>query len=152
MCTWMVWIVCVSIISIHYSFWLLLFFLSNGYLNYIKPGPGRCRKLEETVLESLARREGWIACSSVLGSGAWSETNEKTDTSSFLSHFRNQYQDGSNNTSMSSSGEEKLSFPTSGGQRLGGASRRSASTLDPREARLQAIERRLDATSTDEIV
>jgi hypothetical protein len=123
-------------------------------------------------LENLTNRDGWIACNSVLGSGAWNEetsgpsdggsSGDNNGSSGFLSQLQKKYQQASTNLSTPSSssssndnnhgGEPVLSFPTSGGQKLGNASRRPTSTADPRQARLQAIQRRLEAESKGGIV
>lgn len=137
---------------------------ANGYLERLKPQAGRCKRLEETVLQSLTKNEGWIACNQILGSGAWRDsdfdTTDERDQGLF-SQFRQRPHDTSNNPLLPSAGKEVgnspstdgvFSFPASEGHKLGGASNTSASGINPRQARLQAIERRVEATSKGLIV
>lgn len=145
-----------------------LFGYSHGYLDKIKPGSPRCKRWEETILDNFANREGWVACNNVLGSGAWNDdasnpSSGNTSGTGFFSQIQQRYQQVSTNSSQSSAGPghdiassstntEVPSFPMSGGHMLGSASRRPASAADDRQARLKAIERRMEAASKVDIV
>jgi hypothetical protein len=146
----------------------LSFGYSHGYLDNLKPGSPRCKRWEETILDNFANREGWVACNNVLGSGAWNDevsnsSSGNTSGTGLFSQIQQRYQQGSTNSSQPSAGPshgiassstdtEVPSFPMSGGHMLGSASRRPASAADDRQARLKAIERRMEAASTVDIV
>ena len=97
----------------------------------------------------------------IIGSGAWSSTDSNDSMTSqaskgagLFSQVQKQYQQvstnlfSSNSQSMKSENGTTSSFPLAGGHVLGGVSRRTAqSTVDPRIARLQAIERRMNEAS-----
>mmetsp|Transcript_25635 Transcript_25635/g.62847 ORF Transcript_25635/g.62847 Transcript_25635/m.62847 type:complete len:91 (+) Transcript_25635:836-1108(+) len=84
-------------------------------------------------------------------------TNQASHGGGLFSQVQKQYQkvstnvfsrgsESSNSQSMKSENSNVSSFPLTGGHVLGGVSRRTAqSTVDPRRARLQAIERRMNA-------
>ena len=63
-----------------------------------------------------------------------------------ITSLRQRAQDGSD-TRSTSEPVEHASFPSGGGRALGGAMRRTGH-VDPRQARLQAIERRAAETET----
>lgn len=145
-------------------FWLIFNFLSRaGYLDRLKISDSRCKTLESSVLENFTNREGWVVSNCASGSNAWTDSSSAGGLSIFSRLTSQQQQQGSAGSDSpgnsrpgqavvipeSSSGGTEPSFP-SGGRQLGTASRRPAS--DPRQARLQAIERRLGAASNEENV
>lgn len=100
----------------------------------------------------------------IIGSGAWNAdsidpaTSQASNGAGMFSQVQKQYQQVSTNVfsrgsdpnsqSMKSENGMASTFPSTGGHVLGGMSRRTApSTLDPRKARLQAIEKRMQAAS-----
>jgi membrane associated rhomboid family serine protease len=125
-----------------------------GHLDQLRISKPRCKIWEEKYLENFPSEEiNFVVSSNAMGSGAWSEEETGGDSSvsgeSIFSRWSSQMQQtqqqpgsrpdvamGSDDISTPSS-----TLPTSGGQQLGGRSRRQ--NTDPRQARLQAIERRM---------
>ena len=56
-----------------------------GRLDCFKPSAVRIARWEERLLSNLASKPGWIKNDAVLGSGAWSESDEGSGSVS-LSH------------------------------------------------------------------
>lgn len=138
----------------------------HGHLECIKPSSQRCKRCEEMYLNRLSNRDGWVKLDQIIGSGAW--TTDSNDLSirqgsggaGLLSHVQSQFQGFSMNSSSTESPSKSTtpgngaattsSFPSTGGHVLGGASRRTTQpALDPRKARLQAIERRMKTASEE---
>eukprot|EP00980_Cylindrotheca_fusiformis_P002925 scaffold681_cov130-Cylindrotheca_fusiformis.AAC.1 len=143
----------------------------NGYMDRLIPGSPRCKRWEEKYLYSFATREGWVGCDNILGSGAWNEdtstpSGDNASSRGFFSQIQQKYQqvstissraggghdNGASTTETAHGARDLPSFPASGGQKLGSASRRPSSSLDARQARLQAIEKRMEAASQGDIV
>ncbi|CAJ1953809.1 unnamed protein product [Cylindrotheca closterium] len=116
----------------------------HGYLESMKPASPRCRRWEEKGIYGLAESDGWVKLDQIIGSGAWCAdsndhiTSQASNGGRLFSQVQRQYQKVSTNV-----------FSTRGsGHVLGGVSRRTAqSTVDPRRARLQAIEKRMNEVS-----
>jgi len=129
----------------------------HGHLDSIKPTSQRCKRWEERYLNGLGNIDGWVQLDQIVGSGAWSTDADEHASSGLFSQVQNRLQQASSNAFANNSGNESstptttTSFPSTGGHVLGGASRRTAqSPVDPRRARLQAIERRMKAASSEE--
>jgi hypothetical protein len=130
-------------------------------------------------LANFASREGWVLSNDAAGSGAWTETGESSAGGGFnlFSRLAGQQQpeqqqqpaqgaggDAENpgdsrpgraiNTpaavTATNSDSTGTPFPPSGGIALGSATRRT--NADPRQARLQAVDRRSGATVSDDQV
>ena len=142
-----------------------------GYLDQLRISKSRCKIWEEKYLENFPTSQvmNFVISSAAMGSGAWSEEETGGDSSvsreSFFSRWTSQMQQtqqqsgsrsdvamGSDDNSTpgaprpgrviksNDSMQTSSALPTSGGQQLGGRSRRQ--NTDPRQARLQAMERR----------
>jgi membrane associated rhomboid family serine protease len=142
-----------------------------GYLDQLNISKSRCKIWEEKYLENLitSQEMNFVISSTAMGSGAWSEEtggDSSVSGESIFSRWTSQMQQtqqqpgsrpdvamGSDDNSTpgaprpgrviksNDSMQTSSALPTSGGQQLGGRSRRQ--NTDPREARLQAIERRM---------
>jgi hypothetical protein len=150
------------------------FFYRNGFLDRLKISGSRSKQWEDSILANFASREGWVISNDAAGSGAWTETGESSAGGGFnlFSQLAGQQQpqqqpaqgagDAENpgdarpgraiNTpsAVATSDSTGAAFPPSGGRALGSATRRT--NADPRQARLQAIERRSEATGSDDQV
>ena len=128
----------------------------HGHLEMFRVSPSRCKVWEERYLQSIANSDqNYIVSSTALGSGAWSEdlTSQQAEgqsgLNSLLSRLTSQQQPprtsdvAMGSDDMAVSGTNAL--PTSGGHQLGGVSR--LQNKDPRQARLQALERRMAANN-----
>jgi membrane associated rhomboid family serine protease len=146
-------------------------------LEWLKISSSTCRAWEESFLESLTSNEGWILAISGLGSGAWTEdianhgisggggvTGIVSEWTAQAQH-QTQPHDGyalpmgsedsrpgrvikTTPTSPTTDIATTSSISTTGGRQLGGPSRRTHS--DPRQARLNAIERRMGGAATND--
>lgn len=148
----------------------------QGYLDALKVDNIRIQRWEQTILESCVNREGWVS-NDASGVGDWSH-DESSSSAGGLGLFSRLLQPhqaqgrlsttsdaggnplgsslgdprpgraihtGANSTSTSPT---KAAFPEGGGRQLGTASRR-APPSDPRQARLEALERRLGASQSN---
>ena len=128
----------------------------HGYLECLRISPSRCKVWEEQYLQSIASPDrNYIVSTTAMGSGAWSDdvmtqqVEGQSGVDSFLSRWTSSTQQQSaSDIAMGSDDVPTLrtsAIPTSGGQQLGGLSR--IQNKDPRQARLQALERRIATTS-----
>jgi membrane associated rhomboid family serine protease len=147
-------------------------------LEWLKVSSSTCRAWEETFLESMTYNEGWVSANFSMGSGAWNEEIANQGNSggggftgiisewTTQARHQSQPQDGSvlpmgsedsrpgrvikaSPTSVSTEKAGNSSIPTTGGRQLGaGPSRRTNS--DPRQARLNAIERRIGCAANND--
>jgi membrane associated rhomboid family serine protease len=149
----------------------------QGYLVALKLDSTRIQRWEQTILESYVNREGWVS-NDAAGMGDWNETESDQAGGIGLFSRLAQHAPGQPSTSTtgghpvpSSPGDPRPgraiytgvnssnppststssttpSFPEGGGRQLGTASRRDPST-DPRQARLDALERRLGSSQNN---
>ncbi len=128
----------------------------HGHLEFFRVSPSRCKVWEEQYLQSIASSDqNYIVSSTALGSGAWSEdvitqqAEGQNGLDSLFSRLTSRQQPpGNSDVAMGSddaSAPGTSVLPTSGGHQLGGRSR--LQNKDPRQARLQALERRMAANS-----
>ena len=135
----------------------------NGYLESLRISPSTCRVLEERYLQSIASSDrNYVISSTAMGSGAWNEeaTAQQAGGNSGLEGLlsrwttqsqqqqQQQQQPRGSGVAMGSDdiGSTTMpTLPTSGGHQLGGASR--IQNKDPRQLRLEALERRTMANS-----
>ena len=139
----------------------------QGKLDKLKVDPGRIQSWEQsTVLEGYVRQQGWIT-NDASSRGDWSEAAAAAGSTganlfSRLLPRPEQVLGGrpaagpsagrviqTGMASSTGSGNESFSFPTTGGRQLGTASRR-VSPIDPRQARLDALEKRMGAQNDDD--
>lgn len=130
----------------------------QGFLDKWKVGAPRIQSWEQTTLEGYISQQGWIS-NDASGRGDWNEANATGGTDMGLfsrllpQHQRGGQQQPTTSTGTTFPGEARSggvhsstanehSFPTTGGRQLGTASRRP-SPVDPRQARLEALERRM---------
>jgi membrane associated rhomboid family serine protease len=126
----------------------------RGMLDCLKASRARCSQLENTLFSTISLQDGWIVSNDAVGNSAWQEAENTTDGLGVFSRLKPQNaQHGKEATTAPSPGEPRAgrvikrnashekSFPSGGGRQLGTASK-MASHVDPREARLKAIERR----------
>ena len=142
--------------TFEYSHW----HCSYGYFDFLKVSASRCKQWEDTILANFAASEGWVVSNDAVGNNAWNDAGE--GGFSFFSQAtqqQSQQQGGPimsspsrtvSSSSNASRGGTGSTFP-SGGRPLGSATRRVGHS-DPRQARLQAVERRAGASSEDEKV
>jgi len=138
----------------------------QGKLDKLKVDPGRIQSWEQTtVLEGYVRQQGWIT-NDASTRGDWSEAAAAAGSTgtSLFSRLLPPQQAGrqaslatgpsagrvipTGMASSTGSGNESFSFPTTGGRQLGTASRR-VSPIDPRQARLEALEKRMGAQNDE---
>lgn len=143
-----------------------------GYLEFLKVDNTRFQRWESTTLASLVEREGWVALNAVRNAD-WKENGATEKGLGFfprmLSSHQTQRQDAVSDTvgdvppgvshpgravytgggAASVSNVAGANFP-SGGRQLGTTSRRTH--VDPRQARLEALEKRSIITSNDDKV
>lgn len=141
----------------------------QGYLDKLKVDPIRIQSWERTTLEGYVCRQGWIA-NDASGRGDWEESSSGEDGVGLFSGLLSRQRPapgGEQDSVTSVSGDSrpgrvihtgtissapaKSSFPAGGGHQLGTASRR-ANPVDPRQARLEALERRMGTEKNDEKV
>eukprot|EP00543_Licmophora_paradoxa_P014791 CAMPEP_0202464504 /NCGR_PEP_ID=MMETSP1360-20130828/62151_1 /ASSEMBLY_ACC=CAM_ASM_000848 /TAXON_ID=515479 /ORGANISM="Licmophora paradoxa, Strain CCMP2313" /LENGTH=230 /DNA_ID=CAMNT_0049087827 /DNA_START=279 /DNA_END=971 /DNA_ORIENTATION=- len=131
-----------------------------GYLDNFKASLSFCNRLEETILQTFTRREGWVVGHAASGSGAWA--NNEHESQGFNSMFASLGQTvQAASTSPSDMGlpapgrvsaPVDPAFPVSGGRPLGTAtaattSNVSGSSSQARAARLAAAEKRAQSES-----
>jgi hypothetical protein len=134
---------------------------SKGHLDYFNLSVTRCKHWEDTILANFVSRDGWVVSNAARGSRSWDETEgggapaasggpfsfwttrggagSQLGDSSSTTPGATRPSSGTTTTVTSSEGP---SFPTTGGRALGSATRRGSGQVDPRQARLQAIEKR----------
>ncbi len=129
----------------------------HGYLEFLRISPLRCRQWEERYLQIIASSDrNYVVSSTAMGSGAWNEEAiaQQAGSSSalhgLLSRWTAQSQQLPSGTDVAMGSDDVSStrpstLPTSGGHQLGGASR--IQNKDPRQLRLEALERRTAANS-----
>ncbi|KAG7364345.1 rhomboid family protein [Nitzschia inconspicua] len=148
----------------------------RSFLDRLKISSTRCRDWEENFLECITHSEGWVRANAALGSGAWNEelVNHGNSAAAGVG-FANIFLDwmsqshsrspeaaalpmGSEDSrpgrviksSTSTTDTAPISgIPSTGGRQLGGGPSRRANA-DPRQARLNAIERRMGAGAGSE--
>ena len=132
----------------------------HGYLEFLRISPSTCRQLEERFLQSIASSDrNYVVSSIAMGSGAWNEeaTAQQADRNSglegLLSRWTAQSQQQPRDADVAMGSDDVSSttmsaLPTSGGHQLGGASR--IQNKDPRQLRLEALERRAAANSNQQ--
>jgi hypothetical protein len=137
----------------------------RGFLDRLKVDNAKIQQWERSgFLENYVSRQGWVANDNP-GRGDWSQEESSLSGGGGLDMWsrlvpRDQGPTQAVPSHDSSSGAGRVihagsttsrwdvsSFPTSGGRPLGTASRRSTPT-DPRQARLEALDRRLGSSST----
>jgi hypothetical protein len=151
---------------------------SYGYLDRLIVSGSRCKHWEDSFLAGLVSREGWVVSNDARGPGAWNDNNTNQAVGglgalfSRLAQQQPQQQQqplagtsnpgdprpgraihtpsNNNTTTLNTAGgaAESTSFPTGGGRALGTSRRPGA--VDPRQARLQAIERRSGVAKNSE--
>jgi len=122
-------------------------------LNVLKVSQARFNRWEETILANFTRRQGWVVGHAAIGDAAWSNETQGNSNGlgGMLQRLRQQMGDEESGVDGAPGSvtappdpaapiSTETHFPTSGGQTLGGASRRPAS--DSRAAALAAAERR----------
>lgn len=142
----------------------------RGHLNFLKASRSRCSQLEDTMFSSVSLQDGWIVSNDAVGSGAWGDSDNTTKGPGGLGLFSRltQQDDGIGNAGSEeataapgeprsgrvikrNTSQDKSTFPTGAGRQLGSASLRSGH-VDPREARLKAIERRnMDSSGDNQV-
>ena len=128
-----------------------------GYLDRLKISSSRCKQWEDTILANFLSLEGWVCSNDARGTGSWNEEDDNTSGGGGFgvfsgiaslqqqrSHGEQQQQQGGSSSSDGASPSGV--FPAGGGRALGSATRRPGQ-VDPRQARLQAIERNSDNAS-----
>ena len=130
----------------------------HGHLDHLQISSSRCNQWEDTVLSSFASREGWVSSNEASGTSTWNDEDDNASAGggfgvfSGISSLQQQQNLGTQQQqpTVSSSSDHATSdvFPTGEGRALGSATRRPGQ-VDPRQARLQAIERRSGETSTN---
>jgi membrane associated rhomboid family serine protease len=139
----------------------------QGKLDKLKVDPVRIQSWEQTTtLEGYVSQQGWIT-NDTSSRGDWSDVAAAAGAgTSLFSRLLPQQPPGhpsnaatgpgagrvipTGMASSTGSSNDGLPFPTTGGRQLGTASRR-LSPLDPRQARLEALERRLGAHNDDAV-
>ncbi len=133
----------------------------RGFLDILKVDTAKIQRWEQTILETYVTREGWVS-NDASTRGDWSEAESSGDMGLFSRLVPQQATQPTEQPMTpalgdprsgfviypgSSTSSTEATFPTSGGRPLGTASRRTP-PADPRQARLEALERRLGNSST----
>jgi Rhomboid family len=139
----------------------------RGFLDKWKVDAVRIQSWEQSTLEGYVCRQGWIS-NHAAGRGDWNESGGGVDLFSRLLPRQPtpQEQPATTGTAPTNAlvgrviraGEtssvtpaDESSFPSTGGRQLGTASRRSTTPVDPRQARLEALERRMGVQNDDRV-
>jgi len=128
----------------------------HGKLNFLKVSQSRFNRWEETILANLTHRQGWVVGHAAVGDAAWSNEAQGSGNGmgGMFQRLRQQMGDEESGlgrapgsvaapTDPAAPVSTETHFPKSGGQTLGGTSRRVAA--DSRLAALEAAERRSNA-------